>query len=271
MKIAILYICIGRYSVMWEEFYQTSKRYLFDDDDKDYYVFTDDVLIAQLDLPDVTVKTVKDLGWPGNSLYRFRMFLQVADEMESYDYIYYFNANACFVKPISSEIIPQGSASIIAAQHFRQEGIDNIKYGYDRNKKSTAFVQWGQEGQHYVQACFIGASGSEMLHMCRELAANIDIDEKNGVTAKWHDESHFNKYLIGKVYTLLPVSYVYPEILNLPIEVNILMRSKERYADLCVLRYGKKRVMQAFVEKLLYQWRKIENECHYIFKKLGRY
>ena len=270
-KIALLYIGIGNYSVMWDGFYESAKKYLFTDDEKHFFMFTDNEKLLASKLLDVTFLREKNYGWPGNTLYRFRMFTTVVEQLKDYDYVYFFNANACFVKPLSDEILPHDGATIVAAQHFKMEGVDPIKYGYDRNPKSTACVKWGQEGKDYVQACFIGATAEEMIEMCKTLSANIEEDEKNGVVAKWHDESHFNHYIIGKKYNLLPVSYVYPEVLQLPIEVNILMRRKEQFGNLNVLRYGKKSLARQIKEKSVFQWRKIQNEYHYILKKMGAY
>lgn len=267
-NIAVLYICIGRYSVMWQEFYESAKKNLFNEENVHYYVFTDTEELLSLKYGDVTFIREKDYGWPGNTLYRFRMFTKIVDEIAKSDYTYFFNANACFVKPISEELIPRDGNNLIMAQHFKMQGLNPIEYTYDRNKKSKAYVPWGN-GRDYVQACFIGGTGKEIAKMSTELAKNIEIDDNNGVIAKWHDESHVNHYIIDKKYTLLPYSYVYPEVLNLPVEINILMRNKERYADLGVLRYGKKSLARIAKEKAKNQWPKIQTCYHLALNKLG--
>lgn len=267
-NIAVLYIAIGNYSVMYEEFIASAKKFLFPNYKKHFYVFTDDEKLLNACEENVTFIREKNYGWPGNTLYRFRMFLTVQDELKTYDYAYFFNANTLFVKIIEDEILPKNGSRIVAAQHFKMRNIDPIKYEYDRNQKSTACVKWGGEGKDYVQACLIGATGAEMVHMCKVLSENIAIDEKNGVIARWHDESHFNKYIIDKQYTLLPVSYVYPEVLELPIDVNILMRNKERYGNLSTLRYGKKSFFRWLRDKMVFQCRKIQCAYHMIIKNL---
>ena len=44
MKIAILYICTGRYAQFFHDFYQSAKQYFLTDEDKTFFVFTDQVL-----------------------------------------------------------------------------------------------------------------------------------------------------------------------------------------------------------------------------------
>ena len=43
MKIGILYICTGRYSIFWKKFYKSAERYLMQGYPciREYYVFTD--------------------------------------------------------------------------------------------------------------------------------------------------------------------------------------------------------------------------------------
>lgn len=40
-KIAILYICTGKYDIFWEDFYKTSEKYFLNNSEKHYFVFTD--------------------------------------------------------------------------------------------------------------------------------------------------------------------------------------------------------------------------------------
>ena len=256
---------------MWPGFYKSAKENLFQNDIKHFFCFTDDENLLSEKTDDVTFIKEKNYGWPGNTLYRFRMFTSLYDVLPTYDYAYFFNANAFFVKPLSDEIVPRDGARIIAAQHFKMEGLDPILYSYDRNPRSTACVKWGEEGKDYVQACFIGATGEEMAKMSKILSDNIATDESNHVVAKWHDESHFNRYIIEKEYTLLPVSYVYPEVLQLPIDVNILMRRKEQFGNLNVLRYGRKNALRVLCEKVEFQRRKVVDYYHYALKKVGYY
>ena len=268
-KIAVLYICIGRYSVMWEGFYESSKRHFFKNNDVNYFVFTDSDTLKYKDSSDVKIIKERDYGWPGNTLYRFRMFDSIKEHLIKYDYAYFFNANAFFVKDVDEDIEPNEKQQLVLAQHFKMINKNPIRYGYDRNKKSKAYVKWGYEGKDYIQACFIGATAKEMVKLSEQLSQNISQDDNNNVVAKWHDESHLNKYIIDRDYKLLSVSYVYPEVLNLPIAINILMRDKNKFADLSVLRYGKKSLKRVILQKTVNQLIKIRITFYIILSKLG--
>ena len=46
--------------------------------------------------------------------------------------------------------------------------------------------------------------------MSEELNQNINIDLKNNYIAFWHDESHFNKYILNNPCMLLHSGYTHP-------------------------------------------------------------
>ena len=272
-KIAVLYICIGKYSVLWPEFYESSQRYLFTTSDVHYFVYTDSVdLIESLThSPNVTCIKEKNYGWPGNTLFRFRMFLGIKERLQKFDYIYFFNANALFVTKVDEDILPNDK-ELVVAEHFAMRNVDPILFEYDRNKKSRAYVPYGKEGEHYVQAAMIGGDTDTFLSMCNECSLNIEEDFRGGVVARWHDESHLNRYILGKKIKLLPSVYIYPEVLLSEIDmdsVKILMRDKTKYASLTVLRYGRRSLWDIFSEKLEFQRRKLEKYFYLGLKHLG--
>lgn len=266
MKIAVLFIGIGNYFKFWDGFYSSCKKYFLPQSEKHFYLFTDskEIEVKQ----DITVFEEKNYGWPGNTLYRFRMFNRIGDELKGYDWVFFFNANAMFVKEIRKDnFLPSDDdTNIITVGHFRYYKKDTINHnGYERHKKSTAYVKWGKEGKDFVQCCLIGAKGDEFFKFSHELASNIEIDEKNDICAIWHDESHFNKYIIDKNYKLLDLSYASPEAYtNNTAEVNILMRDKTKLGNLNVVRSGKKpSITKRFIQKIKNQNVKISNNFHY--------
>ena len=93
-KVAILYIATGRYTVFWDYFYQSAERNLLPDCDKHYFVFTDDQeLLNTSDTHNVSYILQNKLGWPHDTLMRFDIFLGIKDQLETFDFIYFFNAN----------------------------------------------------------------------------------------------------------------------------------------------------------------------------------
>ena len=91
-RIGILYIGIGRYSCFWPKFYESSERFLVAEAEKHYYVFTDKE--EQIERNDrIEVFHQDDMGWPCNSLLRFKMFNRIKDQLRLNDYLFFFNSN----------------------------------------------------------------------------------------------------------------------------------------------------------------------------------
>lgn len=74
MRIAILYICTGKYSIFWKDFYKSSEEYFISGAQKKYFVFTDAPRIECQNNPNVKKIYQEDLGWPNNTLRRYEMF-----------------------------------------------------------------------------------------------------------------------------------------------------------------------------------------------------
>jgi len=233
MKIAILYIAIGKYDIFWKDFYLSAEKYFLCKHDKDYFVFTDaEEIFAETNCSVTKIKQ-KNWGWPGNTLYRFKMFNLIKDKLENYDYIFFFNANILFIKNIGDEFLPNNE--LLVVQHPGYYNVKSAKYPYEKNRKSNAYIG-KNEGEVYVQGCLEGGSKKEFIKMISELAMKIDDDQRNGIIAKWHDESHLNKYICSHKYKLLDPGYAYPDGMDIPFEKNILTRDKSKYADYDTLR-----------------------------------
>lgn len=66
MNIAITYICTGKYSVFWPEFYRTAEAFFYPNIEKKYFVFTDDEELISLlsENPKVYTFFQRKAGWP---------------------------------------------------------------------------------------------------------------------------------------------------------------------------------------------------------------
>lgn len=227
MKVAILYICTGKYKIFWEDFYYSSKKYLLKEHMKDYFVFTDADSIAGEKESNICKIYQKNLGWPDNTLQRFDMFNSISNTLEKYDYIFFFNANALFITEIGEEIFPS-KEGLLVVQHPGYYNKRPNKFPLEKNPSSLAYIS-ARQAEVYVQGAFNGGSAKDFIQLIQELKKNIDIDRQNGIVAIWHDESHLNKQILLKPFKLLHPGYVYPEGWELPFEKKIIMRDKRRY------------------------------------------
>lgn len=261
MKIGILYICTGKYKIFWKDFYLTMEKNFIDEAERHYFVFTDSNEI-DFEKENTNIHRIyqKDLGWPDATLMRFHIFLQKEKELSSMDYIFFFNANLIIKEPIKSEeFLPQGEYKLIATIHPGFYNKNRNKFTYENNKKSTAFIEKTQ-GEHYFAGGLNGGKTENFIRAMKLMRDNIDSDKKNGIMAKWHDESHWNKYLISRIdIKILPPSYLYPEGWILPFKSIILIRDKNKYGGHNFLRNKKPDLIKNYhykLKKIIYKYYK---------------
>lgn len=193
LKIGILYICTGTYEFFWKDFYRSAERYFFQDNpgSREYFVFTDaPVIYAEGEDLHIHRICQENLGWPGNTMMRFEMFLRIREQLEKeMDYLFFFNANMEFVAPVGVDILPMekdnGMAGVLHPWYFDQH---KWNYPYERRRSSSAFIPYW-EGTHYFQGSLLGGTTSAFLKMCETCNRWIDKDLKNGIVPIWHDES----------------------------------------------------------------------------------
>ncbi|MCM0717987.1 alpha-1,2-fucosyltransferase [Parabacteroides sp. W1-Q-101] len=211
-RIAIVYLAIGKYDVLWDEFYRSCEEYLFPDAVKHYFVFTDSERLLALDLPNVSLSFRGDGGWAMNALAKYDCMLSVREQLKTFDFLFYINANYKIQEPIyCNEILAtaeNGYLSVLSFDFFADRHPDT--YTYDRNPRCRAYIPYGK-GTRYYQACFYGGRTSEMLALAIWCAESTRIDLSNGIMALWHDESYLNKYLLERHPKVISMAYCKPE------------------------------------------------------------
>lgn len=206
-KIAILYIATGRYIIFWDGFYQSAEKNFLPNYKKHYFIFTD--AETQKFGKNVTRIYRKQHAWPYDTLDRFDLFASIENQLKKYDYIYFLNANAEVVSVVGDEILPTAEQGIMVAWHpgyYLEKDVDT--YPYDRNPKSVAYIPFGK-GKYYVQGSFNGGRSKDYLKLIHELKERTALDKQNGVMARWHDESHLNKYILDKNPLVVPPNYTW--------------------------------------------------------------
>ena len=78
-KIGMLYICTGKYTVFWPEFYRSFEEKFLPGCEKEYFVFTDAPAIEYEDAPRVHRIYQEAYPWPYSTLKRFSIFLTQED------------------------------------------------------------------------------------------------------------------------------------------------------------------------------------------------
>lgn len=224
MKIAILYICTGKYNQFFSGFYESCEKYFMKGiAEVEYFVFTDDTTLTQAENVHLIYKECQ--GFPLDSLFRFDMFLQIREELTAFDYTFFFNANMLFVASVGEELLPK-EEGLCALLHPGYYNKSSYLFPYERNKKSTAYIPPLKHCYNYYMGSLNGGKTSEYLKLVEECSKNTHADYDKGLIAMVHDESHLNKYLSTHKCLKLPPMYGYPEGWHLPFAVKIVIRDK---------------------------------------------
>lgn len=210
MKIAVLYICTGQYNLFFKDFYASAMKFLLVDSEKVFYVWTDQDDIAN-GLSNVRIIHKECAGFPNDSLFRFEMFMQIEEDLKAYDYIYFFNANSIFLKPVGEEILPDETGLAMGIWPGPREHQLACLLPYERNKTSLAYVAPFGKNYIYYMGGLNGGKAEVYLDMIRTLCKNIRDDYDRGIVAQYHDESHINAYMrthdckqIGRNWFIMP-------------------------------------------------------------------
>lgn len=239
MKIAILYICTGKYNQFFNGFYDSSERFfLHGKAQKEYFVWTDDDAISA-GRPNVVTIHKECRGFPADSLFRFEMFLQAEEELRGYDYIYFFNANAEFKQPVNEEILPDETGLAMGLWYNQEKPWWNpwrildlpAFFCYEHNKKSLAYIPPFEKNYKQYMGGLNGGRTKEYLEMINTLSTNIRIDYENGIIAIAHDQSHINAYMRAHKCKALPKEMCWPEEWASSFEPKIVFRDKMKMGE----------------------------------------
>jgi histo-blood group ABO system transferase len=143
-------------------------------------------------------------GWPAATMERYHVILEHADRLAGATHVFHVDCDMLFVAPVGSEIL----GPLVATQH---PGYVGRRGTYEDRPASAAYVA-PDEGSVYHCGGFSGGEKEEFLRLAESIRDGVDSDARRGITARWHDESHLNRYLVDRPpdVTLSP-SYCYPE------------------------------------------------------------
>jgi hypothetical protein len=262
MKIGILYICTGKYDAFWDGFHKSAELYLLNGVEKHYFVFTDSKKLQSSG--NIHVVFQERLGWPKDTLMRFHIFHSVAEQLKKMDYLFFFNANYTFVKNITQqELLPVQADNFLVGQlhpvayHKKRKDFD-----YESNADSTAYIS-SAEGVFYYAGGLIGGRTPEFLKMCIQLKSNIDKDLTKNIIAKWHDESHINKYFSHIVPKKLHPGYCYPQGWFLPFERKTLLLDKNKFGGHAFMRGSDVKTTSSSIREILFKFKQVLRAVNY--------
>lgn len=192
MKIAVCIIATNKYKQFVTPLVESIRKYFLVNHKVEIHVFADE----QMD-GDFIVHLIPSYGFPEATLYRYKIMTSIAYDT---DYIFYLDADMLINDYVGDEIL----GDIVAVRH---PGYYHGGWGSENvDVRSLAFVPKLLRGKYYAGGVQ-GGSANEYYKAMLVLDSMIDEDERNGVMAEFHDESHWNKYLIGKKIHELDCSF----------------------------------------------------------------
>lgn len=228
VKVAILYICTGKYDIFWKDFFKTSESYFLPDCEKQYFVFTDATSISYQNNPRIHKIYQQKLGWPFDTLKRFEIFLKAEEKLRNFDYLFFLNANMRFVDRVDESILPSHEEGLLAVLHPYFYNKERSELPYEANPLSAAYIA-PDEGKCYFMGGFNGGTSPRYLELIKDISLRIQKDLSKGIIARWHDESHLNKYLLERSVKILTPQYGYPEGFDLDLIPKIIILDKGKF------------------------------------------
>lgn len=218
-KVGLLIMATGKYTCFLEKLCRSADRFFLPGHERTYFIFTD----GQVPQSDAVVRIEqKRLGWPYDTMMRFKVYHSAAAHFADFDYLFACDADMLFIDTVGDEILGDRVAT-------RHPGFSLPKHrhdDYERREISRACVAPGQ-GQYYFAGGFYGGTKDEFLKMALHCSTNIALDLEQGVIALWHDESHLNRYFIDNPPTVvLCPSYCYPQFWILPFTPRLIALNK---------------------------------------------
>lgn len=233
-NISILFICTGKYSSLWADFYLTSEQYFLKAESKIYHIFTDNPeLIQEAEgSKNCVAHTINHEPWPWPSLNRYRYITDISQTLvkEKSEICLFINANAFFHQNVSLEDLGiNKNCRFVGVQHPGYSYLHPWLCPYERRTALSCFVPWSYRGP-YLQGCLQGGITEDFLEMARQLNTKIETDTGQNLVARWHDESYWNHWASKHHVHILPPSYASPWELSgqYPEDSRILMRIKPR-------------------------------------------
>lgn len=225
-SLGVLYICTGEYYAFWENFYLSARKRIKGVSKVKFYVFTDSEELLSASHEDVVFIRHAHQNWPMPTLLRFKTFDSFS-HLFDVDYLIFCNANLSFVEDVNIDFL-FNFKDMFATLHPGYVNKNNSAYPLETNKKSTSY--FSSPRLHYVCGGFYGGKCDLFLKMCRLLSLNIDTDLKLGIVAKWHDETHFNKFYHENNYSfnLLDSSFCHPQSWPAAKRPKIIVLDKDR-------------------------------------------
>ena len=230
--VGLLTIATGRYIEFLPDLYASIDKNFLKNNQLKCYLFTDNIEAAAKMIPatsdrlDYYFFQIERYGFPGDTLFRYRHFSSLdgrltEKQLDKPDYLFYSDADMAIVDEVGYEILPEEKVGLVATAHpgfYRGRTPQHPLGTPETRTESKAFISPSRYRPCYVAGGFNGGAYDAFISMSKNISDAIDEDQKNNITAVWHDESHLNEYVTRpdnlKRLKILTPSYCFAQSYN---------------------------------------------------------
>jgi hypothetical protein len=225
-KVGIVVAATGKYSKFLSPFIASFRSHFLPKSSKMFFVFANSRFPEDQDT-DVVVFPQHSLGWPYNSLYRFRLALTMIDKMDV-EYLFMADVDLQVVNEIDERIISDLVATIAPFSW----GLPSVAFPFDRHPASPAYMHPSEGARFYFAGGFFGGSKDSvraMVEYCARMADEM-LAMIPAYVSPWHDESILNMYFhkVRKPTLIAGPEFLYPDP---PYDISMLTIQQKIYSQ----------------------------------------
>jgi len=189
LNIALFCVATGGYSEYVPALWGSALRNFLPSHNRKLILATDDFQVGKHEADIIAIPT-EHRPWPLATLGRYALLTQEFAVLRSFDYVFMIDADMKFNSVVGAEVLGE----IVAVQHPGYAGKPWDTFPLESNQHSTAYRTPHNYTTYYAGA-FQGGTMRTYLDACGRIARAIAADSARKITARWHDESHWNAYL----------------------------------------------------------------------------
>lgn len=187
-QIGVTLIATNKYKLFVQPLLNSIQKNFLKKHDVKIFLFTDEPAKYNYNGDILQVK-IESYKFPYATLYRYKIITENALLFDQLDYIYYMDVDMDIVADVGEEVF---SSFLLSVKH---PGYFHGGWGSPNYPNGTTSYLPPEQRKTYYAGGFQGGNANEYLKCAKNLSERITEDERRGIVAEWHDETHWNTYL----------------------------------------------------------------------------